>query len=65
MASRARYRAVGGRRRCGEKELILCNLLLSRKVFLSNGGFREDLYPNEENEFLNRLLAGGRAQLRL
>jgi hypothetical protein len=60
MASRARYRAVGRRRPCGEKELILCNLLLSRKVFLDHGGFREDLYPNEENELFNRLLAGGR-----
>jgi succinoglycan biosynthesis protein ExoA len=59
MASRARYRAVGPRRRCGEKELILCNLLLSRRTFLGHGGFREDLYPNEENELFNRLLAAG------
>ncbi|HXC65072.1 MAG TPA: glycosyl transferase family 2, partial [bacterium] len=59
MASQARYRAVGPRRACGEKELILCNLLLSREIFLGNGGFREDLYPNEENELFNRLLAAG------
>ncbi|HTB34226.1 MAG TPA: glycosyltransferase [bacterium] len=59
MASRARYRAVGQRRACGEKELILCNLLLSRRAFLDHGGFREDLYPNEENELFNRLRAAG------
>jgi cellulose synthase/poly-beta-1,6-N-acetylglucosamine synthase-like glycosyltransferase len=58
-ASRARYRAVGSRRLAGEKELILCNLLLRRDVFLKAGGFREDLYPNEENELLNRLQAQG------
>ncbi|HTB34787.1 MAG TPA: glycosyltransferase, partial [bacterium] len=61
MASRARYRAVGQRRACGEKELILCNLLLARKAFLAHGGFREDLYPNEENELFNRLRAAGLA----
>jgi succinoglycan biosynthesis protein ExoA len=58
-ASRARYRSVGARRLAGEKELILCNLLLRRDVFLKAGGFREDLYPNEENELLNRLQAQG------
>jgi GT2 family glycosyltransferase len=60
MASRARYRSIGSRRACGEKELILCNLLLSREAFLEQGGFREDLYPNEENELFNRLRAAGK-----
>jgi hypothetical protein len=54
-ASRARYRADSPARRCGEKELILCNLLMEREAFLAIGGFREDLYPNEENELFNRL----------
>lgn len=57
--SRARYAAVGRRRLATEKELILCNLLVRRDVFLQCGGFREDLYPNEENEFFNRLGAAG------
>lgn len=59
MASRARYKPVGKRRRSGEKELILCNLLMRKDAFLKAGGFREDLYPNEENELFNRLQAGG------
>jgi succinoglycan biosynthesis protein ExoA len=59
MAARARYRAIGKARLSGEKELILCNLMVKRRVFLAQGGFREDLYPNEENELLNRLKARG------
>jgi hypothetical protein len=58
-ASRARYKPVGDERLCGEKELILCNLLMEREAFLRSGGFREDLYPNEENELFNRLQAQG------
>jgi cellulose synthase/poly-beta-1,6-N-acetylglucosamine synthase-like glycosyltransferase len=42
-----------------EKELILCNLMVRRDVFMAQGGFRQDLYPNEENEFLNRLADSG------
>jgi glycosyltransferase involved in cell wall biosynthesis len=37
------------------RKLILCNLSLSRKKFLENGGFSPHLYPQEENEFLSRL----------
>jgi hypothetical protein len=59
MSSRARYAQVGQRRDCGEKELILCNLLVNRQVFINAGGFREDLYPNEENELFNRLQSMG------
>ncbi len=55
MSARARYRPVGSLRESSEKELILCNLMADRRVFLEAGGFREDLYPNEENELLNRL----------
>jgi cellulose synthase/poly-beta-1,6-N-acetylglucosamine synthase-like glycosyltransferase len=51
----ARYRPIGKIRESGEKELILCNLSVRREVFLSSGGFDESLYPNEENEFMNRL----------
>ncbi|MDI6784310.1 MAG: glycosyltransferase, partial [bacterium] len=51
----ARYRPIGKVRESGEKELILCNLSVRREVFFSSGGFDESLYPNEENEFMNRL----------
>jgi GT2 family glycosyltransferase len=59
MSSRARYKAVGARRLASEKELILCNLLARKDAFGKVGGFREDLYPNEENELFNRLQAQG------
>jgi len=53
--SRSRYRPVGRLRETSEKELILCNLAIRRDIFLSSGGFDERLYPNEENELLDRL----------
>lgn len=52
---RARYLSLGKLRVSNEKELILCNLMINRSAFLALGGFRIDLYPNEENEFLSRL----------
>jgi len=52
--ARNRYRATGGPRETGERELILCNLAYRRDVFLSLGGLDERLYPNEENELLDR-----------
>lgn len=56
---RNRYRAVGTVRVTSERELILCNLAVRREAFLACGGFDERLYPNEENEFLDRLQAAG------
>jgi cellulose synthase/poly-beta-1,6-N-acetylglucosamine synthase-like glycosyltransferase len=53
---RNRYAAIGAVKQATEKDLILCNMMVRRKTFLKEGGFRKDLYPNEENEFLNRLL---------
>ena len=50
-----RYRAVGAVRQTSERELILCNLAIRRDAFLANGGLDERLYPNEENELLDRL----------
>ena len=58
-ASRARYAPVGAARESSEKELILCNLMLRRSAYMDAGGLREDLYPNEENELLNRLEGSG------
>lgn len=57
--SASRYAPRGMRRETDEKELILCNLFVRKDVFEKTGGFREDLYPNEENEFLNRVKKGG------
>ncbi len=57
---RTRYSSRGSVKEATEKDLILCNMMVSRKTFLAEKGFREDLFPNEENEFLNRLLHQGR-----
>lgn len=55
----ARYIPLGSVRDAGEQELILCNLSVRRDVFLQEGGFNETLYPNEENELINRLRKKG------
>lgn len=55
----ARYRPIGPIHRATEKELILCNLAVRRDVFKKVGGFNEALYPNEENELLNRIEKAG------
>ena len=52
---RARYKRLGVERRGTENELILANLSFRKSVFLGAGGFNENLYPNEENELLNKL----------
>lgn len=56
---RNRYRSVGAVRDTTERELILCNLAIRREEFLTNGGLDERLYPNEENELLDRLQKRG------
>jgi len=58
-AVRNRYRASGSTRSTTEKELILCNLAIRRSVFIDSGGFDERLYPNEENELLDRIVSRG------
>lgn len=54
-----RYRVYGLPRTTTDKELILCNLAVRRSVFMELGGFNEGLYPNEENEFLDRVQSAG------
>jgi hypothetical protein len=56
---RHRYQKSGGVRFCDDSELILCNLSFRREIFLSHGGLDTRLYPNEENELMDRLLAEG------
>lgn len=60
---RNRYRQTGSRRVTNDRELILCNLCFRREVFLTAGGLDERLYPNEENELLDRLLSAGQVLL--
>ncbi len=54
---RNRYRCHGAVRATGEHELILCNLSFRRELFEEFGGFDERLYPNEENELMDRIAA--------
>ncbi|HXE97526.1 MAG TPA: glycosyltransferase family 2 protein [Dongiaceae bacterium] len=58
-----RYRVHGEPRKTTDKELILCNLAVRRPVFIGLGGFNECLYPNEENEFLERVTSAGHTLL--
>lgn len=58
-AIRNRYRSVGKLRDTDDRELILCNLAFRREIYLSFGGLDERLYPNEENELIDRLLKSG------
>ena len=56
---RNRYRAQGKARLTSDSELILCNLSFRRERFLACGGLDERLYPNEENELLERMSQAG------
>lgn len=58
-AIRNRYRRHGSLRDTNDNELILCNLAFRKDVYLGYGGLDERLYPNEENELIDRLLASG------
>jgi cellulose synthase/poly-beta-1,6-N-acetylglucosamine synthase-like glycosyltransferase len=55
-AVRNRYRSVGALRDTDDRELILCNLAFRRETYLSFRGLDERLYPNEENELIDRLI---------
>jgi len=56
---RYRYKSIGGPREADETNLIMCNVSCKRDVYLEEGGLRQDLFPNEENEFFNRLAKKG------
>lgn len=53
--SAARYASIGELRTGNQYNLILANMVVRREVFTQSGGFNEELYPNEENEWLERL----------
>jgi len=56
---RNRYRKTGEARFTSDSELILCNLAFRREIYLAEGGLDERLYPNEENELMDRLQREG------
>lgn len=58
-AVRNRYRRSGVVRSTDDSELILCNLAFRRSVFVAAGGLDARLYPNEENELMDRIKSGG------
>lgn len=55
----ARYAARGDFRVATQTDLILCNLAVRRPIFDKIGPLSTDLYPNEENEWLDRAHAAG------
>lgn len=57
--ARNRYRKTGVARPTSERELILCNMAVRKEIFLAMGGLNERLYPNEENELLDRVSQKG------
>ncbi|MFH0861891.1 MAG: glycosyltransferase [Candidatus Altiarchaeota archaeon] len=56
---RYRFKPIGDTCEADETRLVLCNLTCRRDVYLNEGGLRPDLFPNEENEFFNRLASKG------
>lgn len=52
---RARYTPVGETRTSSGLELILCNMCVRKSILEMFQGFNEQLFPNEENEFLHRI----------
>lgn len=58
-SSRARYKKIGSVRYTSEKEIILCNMVMRKDIFLEFGGLNERLYPNEENELMEKLKHSG------
>jgi len=55
----ARYAARGVFRATSQTELILCNLAARHAIFERTGPLSTQLYPNEENEWLDRAQRAG------
>jgi GT2 family glycosyltransferase len=51
----SRYNQIGELRNTHEYELILCNMLIKKDLFLESGGFNKNFFPGEENEYLTRV----------
>lgn len=52
---RSKFTKRGSVKEATERDMILCNMSVRKKVFNDVGGFDQRLYPNEENEFLSRV----------
>lgn len=59
-SSRSRYLKIGNVRETNEKEIILCNMVMRKEDFLLLGGLNERLYPNEENELMEKVRISGK-----
>ena len=57
--SRKRYFPIGEPRPATEQSLILCNFAIRKSAWDRHSGFSEQLFPNEENEFFNRIIMTG------
>ncbi len=55
----SRYAPRGNFRKATQTDLILCNLAIRRSIFAKIGPLSTNLYPNEENEWLDRAHAAG------
>ncbi|MCE0483665.1 MAG: glycosyltransferase [Methylacidiphilales bacterium] len=55
----ARYSPHGPFRPATQTDLILCNLAVRKSIFAKIGPLSTDLYPNEENEWLDRAHRAG------
>ena len=55
----ARYAPRGTFRTATQTDLILCNLAVRKSIYDKVGPLSTDLYPNEENEWLDRAHADG------
>ncbi|MHA2336494.1 MAG: glycosyltransferase [Candidatus Hodarchaeales archaeon] len=51
-----RYKKAVFMENSSERDLILANMLCRREIFESGIFFNEELFPNEENEFMNRVV---------
>ncbi len=55
----SRYRKNPPRENATDRQLILCNQSIRRDLFIGSGGFDERLFPNEENELIDRMRRAG------
>jgi cellulose synthase/poly-beta-1,6-N-acetylglucosamine synthase-like glycosyltransferase len=54
-----RYKSAKCSREASEQDLILANMICRKEIFDQGMYFNEELFPNEENEFMNRVAKKG------
>lgn len=55
----SRYTKTKGVHEGSDKDVILCNLFIRRDVIFKAGLFNENLYPNEENALIDKIISLG------